>query len=202
MIYGTNTIGAAGGALLAGLVLIERLGLTDTVTAANVINVAVGLCALALAGTDLERGDARQARPRSAIPTYLPRTLTGLVLIASSLATLSYEILWFRALRFLIGNSTYALTVVPVIFLAGLGLGSLLLERVARRRAPERDLALCQCGIAVLVLVAMAWLERSLADCITCLKLAAASGISPCPIIGSALAPPFPASVHQAWAPA
>ncbi|HUU85473.1 MAG TPA: fused MFS/spermidine synthase [Phycisphaerae bacterium] len=164
MIYGINTIGAAGGALLAGLVLIERVGLTRTVTAANAINVAVALCALVLFGTALGRGHAR-ATPASeaAIPTYLPRWITGIVLFVSGFATLSYEILWFRALRFVVGNSTYALSVVLIIFLVGLGLGSLLLKRVVRRGSPERDLALCQCLVAVLALVAMACLSGVIA---------------------------------------
>jgi spermidine synthase len=157
MIYGINTIGGAMGVLLAGLVLIERLGLTATVNVATGFNVAVGLAALVLLGSPLGRGDARSSPPdRTAIPTYLPRRLTGVVLFVSGCLTLSYEILWFRALRYTVGNSTYALTTVLFIFLAGLGLGALLLRRVASRRSPERDLALCQCAIAVLALAAVA----------------------------------------------
>ena len=157
MIYGINTLGGASGVLLAGLVLIERLGLTSTVNVANVINIAVGLAALALSRSSLSRGDGRAVPAAQAlIPTNLPRWITGTVLLVSGFTTLSYEILWFRALRYLAGNSTYALTAVLGVFLAGLGLGSLLLERITRRRSAEADLALCQCLIAVLALVAMA----------------------------------------------
>jgi spermidine synthase len=155
-IYGINTIGAAAGALIAGLLLMERIGLTNTVTVANAVNVAVGLAALWLLRTPLAQGDARAApAAQAAIPTYLPRWITGIVLFVSGFATLAYEILWFRGLRFMVGNSTHALTIVLLIFLVGLGLGALLLQRVARRQAPERDLALCQLLIAVLGLACM-----------------------------------------------
>ena len=166
MIYGINTIGAAAGALLAGMVLIERLGLSDSVGVANLVNVAVGLVALALAVARGRRGGAAAAPSRAgetAIPSRLPWWLTGLVLFVSGFTTLSYEVLWFRALRYMVGNSTYAFTVVLVIFLVGLGLGSLLLGRMARRASPDGDLGLCQCGIAVLAVGGMLcyWLALS-----------------------------------------
>ncbi|MCH8966617.1 MAG: fused MFS/spermidine synthase [Planctomycetes bacterium] len=164
LIYGINTVGAGAGALIAGLVLIERLGLVATVGVANVINVVVGLAALALLWTPLAQGDARSTRADQAvIETNLPRWLTGTVLFVSGLTTLSYEILWFRALRYTVGNSTYALSTVLAIFLVGLGLGSMLLARVLKRKAPERALAVCQLTIASLALVAIAcqWLVLS-----------------------------------------
>lgn len=40
-IYGWNTVGAASGAIVSGLVLIERLGLSGTVRVGNAINVVV-----------------------------------------------------------------------------------------------------------------------------------------------------------------
>ena len=157
MIYGINTIGAAGGAFLAGLFLIEALGLTMTVTVANVINVAVAICALYLLRTPQLKGDVRTVPPEeAALPTDLPAKITGVVLIVSGFATLAYEILWFRALRYLIGNSTYALSIILVVFLIGLGLGALLLQRIVRRGKPELDLALCQCGIAVTAMLCIA----------------------------------------------
>lgn len=157
MIYGINTFGGAVGAMLGGLVLVERFGLTASVRTGNVINIAVAAVAFAMLGTALARRQAPTVEAaHTAIPTSLPRWLTGLVLLVSGFTTLAYEILWFRALRFLVGSSTYALTTVLVIFLAGLGAGSLLLRRAAARPSPERTLALCQYAIAVLALWAMA----------------------------------------------
>lgn len=86
----------------------------------------------------------------------MPRWLTGTVLFVSGFATLSYEILWFRGLHYFVGNATYAISTVLIIFLLGLGLGSLLLKRTVERGTPERDLALIQLAIAVLAVSAMA----------------------------------------------
>ncbi len=154
-IYGVNTIGAAIGVLVSGLVLTERLGLTGTVRVANVLNIAVGVAALALMRSR-PGGQQPPATPDAErIPTSLPRAVTGLVLFGSGFCTLAYEIVWFRAMRYLTGTSTYAFTTILFTFLVGLGLGSLLLRRVTRWPGPERALAWCQCLVAVLALLAM-----------------------------------------------
>ncbi len=156
MIYGVNTIGAAAGVLLAGLMLIERIGLKASVGVANALNLAVAISALLLLRTSLGSAGKRETKSsETAIPTQLPRWITGTVLLGSGFATLGYEIVWFRASRYLFGNSTYALTTVLFVFLAGLGVGSMLLRRTTRRASAERDLMLCQCAIAVLSVVAM-----------------------------------------------
>lgn len=156
LIYGINTLGGAAGVLLAGMVLIERLGLTGSVLVANTINVLVAVAALALIRSPLGAGDARSTPPEQAIiKTGLSRTVTGTVLFVSGFATLSYEILWFRALRYIVGNSTYALSTILVVFLLGLGLGSLLLRFVVKRKNPELSLGYCQVGAAALALLAM-----------------------------------------------
>lgn len=157
VIYGVNTIGAALGVLVAGLLLIDWLGLTDATRVAVLINLGVGLAALALLRAPSARSETRSASPgESVIPTALPHTVTGAVLFASGFCTLGYEILWFRALRYTVGTSAYAFAVMLFTFLVGLGLGALLLHRVSRRPTPEISLALCQALIAVLAMGAMA----------------------------------------------
>jgi spermidine synthase len=156
MIYGLNTLGGALGALAAGLLLIQALGLRGSVLAGNALNLLVGLAALLLARRFPEEGGSGGApSAATAIPTALPFRLTGAVILLSGFATLGYEILWFRALRYLVGNSTFALTIVLVVFLLGLGFGALLLRRVIARGQPELDLARCQLGIAVLGVLAI-----------------------------------------------
>ncbi|MBX7165840.1 MAG: fused MFS/spermidine synthase [Pirellulales bacterium] len=157
MIYGLNTVGAAAGALVAGLLLVERLGLLHAILVANALNLLIAVVAWN-AARRAQPLDEPVAATDAAIPTALPAAWTAITLVLSGWATLSYEILWFRALRYLVGNSTYAFTVVLVVFLVGLGLGSILLRRVVRRGRPERDLALSQCAIAAWGLAAMAGL--------------------------------------------
>lgn len=156
-IYGLNTVGAALGALLAGFVLVEHLGLRGSVTVAQGLNLAIAGAAWWLGGSFSRKAEEIRALDdqQAVFETTLPRTLTGLVLFGSGFATLAYEIVWFRALGYLFGNSTYAFSTMLAIFLLGLGLGALLC-RARGRRAPEQQLALCQLWIAVLAMLAMA----------------------------------------------
>lgn len=159
-IYGINTLGAAMGAVFAGIVMVESAGLTGTVTTANAINLIIGAAALMLAPRPSESSAVAPAADDSdsqatIIPTNLPRLFSAVVLVVSGFATLAYEIMWFRGLRYLVGNSTYALTVVLVVFLLGLGIGSLLLRPITKRGRAESDLAISQAAIAALVMLAM-----------------------------------------------
>lgn len=162
-IYGTNTVGAAAGALVAGLLLIPELGLQVTVWCGNLTNLSIGAVALAVSTRWRVEG-APASGSAALLPTELPRSVTGTVLLLSGMTTLVYEVLWFRALRGLVGNSTFALTTVLVVFLLGLGLGSLALRRVVERRQPERDLAWVQLGIAGFASVAILAMQYLLAE--------------------------------------
>jgi spermidine synthase len=165
IVYGINTVGAAAGALVSGFVLLELLGLRRSVLLANGINLAVAAAALALSLSLARSG--RRISPfgrDEALPTALPQALTAAVIVGSGFATLGYEIVWFRALRYLVGNSTFALTDVLVVFLLGLGFGALLLQPVLRLGRPERTLALVQLGIAVLALGAIRLEQLVLTD--------------------------------------
>lgn len=156
LIYGLNTLGGAVGVCVGGLFLIEALGLNQSVRVANGLNVMVGLAAFLLLRTSLGQSEVTTTKSTdTAIATRLSHIITGIVLLVSGLTTLCYEILWFRSLRFIVGNSTHALSVVLVIFLLGLGAGSLLLRYILKRRQPERDLATCQWMIAVFAMWAI-----------------------------------------------
>jgi spermidine synthase len=161
-IYGVNTLGAALGALFAGLVLVEYLGLRGSTWVANGLNITVGTAALLFLRSP--RGVVSELPGPTAIPTLLPSSVTAVVLFCSGLATLSYEILWFRGLRYLVGSNSYAFAVVLFTFLSGLGLGSLLFNAASRRRYPERDLMIVQCLTAVLAVCGVGLLSVMLAD--------------------------------------
>ena len=155
-IYGLNTLGAAAGALAAGFVMIELLGSHGSVTAANAINLAVAGAAFLLARRE-QRGTGGTGVPRSdeSLASELPIWITGAVLFGSGFATLGYEIVWFRALHYLMGNGTYVLSTALVIFLTGLGIGGILYRVALRFGKPEWNLGLCQLVIALLALVAL-----------------------------------------------
>jgi spermidine synthase len=164
-LYGVNTIGAALGALATGLLLIELLGVERAVLAGAAVNVAVALLALAARRwLPVRHVDAAPAPDLAPGPVALPVALTAAVLVLSGFATLSYEILWFRALHYLFGGSTYAVTLMLAIFLLGLGFGALSFPRIAARFALEPALAATQLGIALLALVAIGVEALLLAD--------------------------------------
>jgi spermidine synthase len=167
-LYGWNTIGAAAGGLVAGILLIPALGLNGAVGVGVGLNLAVGATALALDARRL-RVAAPAREPESeeveideVLPSRLPAGVTGSVLFLSGFTTLAYEIVWFRAYRPIAGNSTFAFTIVLVTFLLGLGFGALALRRVIARGNPERMLALVQFGIALAAAIAIAALAHLL----------------------------------------
>jgi spermidine synthase len=155
-IYGVNTLGAAAGAMLAGFLLVEFLGARGSVFFANVINLAIGSSALVLERRTRSRvaADAAPEQDES-IPTSLPFWVTGMVLLGSGFTTLGYEIVWFRALRYIVGNGTYVLTNVLVVFLVGLGVGALTFRWATRTGRPEWNLAFSQLGVAFFALLAI-----------------------------------------------
>lgn len=64
------------------------------------------------------------------------RLLTALVLSAffvSGIAGLLHEVIWIRLLRHVMGNSSFAISMVLTVFMGGLALGSFLAGRMARR---------------------------------------------------------------------
>jgi spermidine synthase len=155
-IYGLNTLGAATGALAAGFLMIELLGSHGSVLTTNAINLGVGTCAFLLS----RRPEFRSLRGRAqqtdeSLPSDLPYWITGLVLFGAGFATLGYEIVWFRALHYLLGNGTYVLSTALVIFLAGLGIGSFLYRPAVRWGRPEWNLGYAQIGVALLAVFAI-----------------------------------------------
>ncbi|MAG32412.1 MAG: hypothetical protein CL908_16140 [Deltaproteobacteria bacterium] len=164
-IYGLNTIGGAAGAVVAGFLMIEFLGAKGAVLVANGINVVVGVGALLLARRRLEISTLHDpSHVDESLPSDLPHWVTALVLFGSGLATLSYEIIWFRALHYILGPGTYVLSSVLTIFLLGLGSGGLLYRPAVRFGRPEWNLGFCQLGIATTAVLAIGGEQWILTD--------------------------------------
>ena len=150
-LYGVNTLGAALGCFTAGFFLIGALGMRR----ANDVGVGLSLLGAALfAWAARRRFDARVAiAPAPAGKTHSPRVLKMVALFTalSGLAALGYEIVWFRALRFVIGSTAYSFCTMLTALLAGLGLGSLLIGWALRRRERSALLwfAAAQAGLGI-----------------------------------------------------
>ena len=142
LLYGLNTLGAVAGTALAGFFLIEYVGVRGSLWGTAAVNLLLGAGAIALA-----RGQVISPRT-SGLPDLGPeptghpsRALrnAGLVLLGlTAFAALLDEIAWTRVLVMIVGGSTYAFTLVLLVFLLGIGIGSAL---VARRSAAPSDTA-------------------------------------------------------------
>ncbi|OLD64731.1 MAG: hypothetical protein AUI33_12020, partial [Ignavibacteria bacterium 13_1_40CM_2_61_4] len=139
-LYGLNTLGAMVGTALAGFFLIEFVGVKFSLWATAAINLAIGAAAIGLGRrrslSDPERppGDEQISRPAA----DRLRTLALILLGITAFAALLDEIAWTRVLVMIVGGSTYAFTLILLVFLLGIGLGSLI---VARRSVPRADTA-------------------------------------------------------------
>jgi len=167
-LYGLNTAGAVAGTVVAGFVLVARFGLAGSNLLLAGVNFGVGLAAIARARVDRSRSGAALAgaRPAGAPEALQPRrvapagggraSLYPLILalfLVNGVFNLAHEVLWARALALIIGTTTYALSVMLAVFLAGIAAGSLwMTRRLHRLRDPLATLLRIQAAMALWVL--------------------------------------------------
>lgn len=130
-LYGINTLGAVVGTALAGFVLIEYVGIRASLWGTALVNVALGAAALVWAAPLAQPPAPALPVPASSIPRVRDplRTAALALLAVTAFAALLEEIAWTRVLVMIVGGSTYAFTLVLLVFLLGIGLGSWFLAR-------------------------------------------------------------------------
>jgi spermidine synthase len=169
MLYFSNSLGAAGGVLIAGFVLFDLAGLPGTLAAAAVLNLVVALGAIVVArsarlSADSDQKEAISSQP-SAISLEAPRAESGvpglpglLLLLAAGTAVASfiYEIGWLRMLSMVIGSSTHSFELMLSAFILGLALGALWIRQRADRLVnPLKTLAIVQLAMGALALASI-----------------------------------------------
>src|SRR2546427_112460 len=141
-LYGLNTLGAMTGTAVAGFFLIEFVGVRASLWATAAINLAIGAAAIRLGRQQdaLEVGHTpAEENLHQPPPTSTAFHNLALALLAlTAFASLLNEIAWTRVLIMIVGGSTYAFTLILLVFLLGIGLGSII---VARRSAPRAETA-------------------------------------------------------------
>ncbi len=167
-LYGINTAGAVLGTLLCGYILLPHLGIKTTIVSTAFLNLAIGLLALFLsARSTFEEWEVRAGVGRFH-PAYLLVFLTGF-------ASLSYEILWTRALSMFFGSSVYAFSSILSAFLLGIACGSSYYsKRISEGADPYQFFSLIQfriclaaiffLGVFMGVPYLLIWLYQSLYD--------------------------------------
>lgn len=146
MLYGSNSIGAAAGAMVAGFLLIPMLGLPGAVLSAGVLNLVAGLIALVLS---VREPAGAAAEPSAPVPApgavAQPATVMLVVAAGTAVASFLYEVAWIRMLSLLLGSATHAFETMLSAFILGLALGSFWVRRGADGWAhPLRALGIIQ----------------------------------------------------------
>ena len=151
LFYGANTFGAVLGSLLTGLFLLPLFDVSIATAVAVFINASVGIVALAFARFKAYEAPAF-SEDHPSIPTTRRSIPVSIVLGLSGLTALGAEVIWTRLLGLLLGPTAYTFSIVLAVFLLGLGIGSSVGARMARRvTSAGRALAICQ----ILLIVAI-----------------------------------------------
>ncbi|HEY1306138.1 MAG TPA: tetratricopeptide repeat protein [Vicinamibacterales bacterium] len=136
LLYGANTIGAAGGAFLTDFALVPAAGLFATQCVAVGLNMVAAIGAFALSG-NISRFSTRHSRPRGSREPQRPTPEASLVsrrfalvstavaLALSGFAALGMEILWLRHLSVLLGGFRAVFSLLLAVMLLALGVGAL-----------------------------------------------------------------------------
>ncbi len=156
MLYFTNSIGAAAGALAAAFLLIGWLGMPGTMRFAGALNLALAAAVLAIARLG-EPAAVAAAPSGGSAPSGSP--VARLFLAAAfvtGLASFIYEIVWIRMLSLVLGASFHAFELMLSAFITGLALGGLWIRRrLDRLDDPVRFAGLVQVfmGLAALATI-------------------------------------------------
>ena len=137
LLYFGNSFGAAIGVLLAGFVLLARVGLPGTLTAAAVLNfVAAGGVLLAVWLPGVSVTPVPKPVPNAPIepaPLAAPVGLLLGVSFGTAVASFVYEIAWIRMLSLVLGSATHSFELMLSAFILGLACGAFWIRRRADR---------------------------------------------------------------------
>src|SRR5712691_9482615 len=134
MLYFTNSIGAAIGALASAFLLIGWIGMPGTMRLAGLLNLALAATVLAIA----HRGEPASVAPAAGDATPAGTYIARLFLVGAfvtGLASFIYEIVWIRMLSLVLGSSFHAFELMLSAFITGLALGGLWIRRRIDRLA-------------------------------------------------------------------
>lgn len=158
-VYFWNCLGAVGGALAAGYLLLARLGLDGTAVTAACVNAICGIAGCRFKRSPAPSSPAKEASDAAFTP--LPAVVVYEAAFLSGLVSLAYETGWVRLLTLVLGGSSYSFCAMLSGFIAGIALGSLLVSatRLGRMR-PDVLFGWAQLGVAAAVLICLPLYER------------------------------------------
>ena len=155
-LYALNVLGGAAGSLLAAYFIVPALGLAGTMRAAAIVNVAIGVTAMALGrgreSVEPTPAPAIDAPSAARLATIRPRPARGMLIAlaaGSGLLVFAAEVVYVHLLALVIGTSVYAFGLMLAIFLVCLGLGAALASGLDARTAWSAPLAAAAAALAL-----------------------------------------------------
>jgi spermidine synthase len=142
LLYGLNTLGAVFGVFLSGFVTIGAIGEWNTIFIAVSINLAVGFIAFVLHRGRVRFTEQADVTPKAEVKavssriSMYPDKVRRIVLIVfmiSGFTALAYEVIWTRQLILFLLTSIYAFSGMLAVFLVGVALGSMFMNRFVDR---------------------------------------------------------------------
>jgi spermidine synthase len=164
MLYFVNTLGSVAGTLLAGFLLLEKLGVTGTALLAGIVCLLIAPLALTAGGrTEATIHVEPQTEPARQVHYSRPAVVVLVIGFAvSGFAALGYEVTWTRALVTILGQPMYGATVVLAAFLLGLAIGGIAAGRLSDRWSdPLLGFGILEFIIGISAAVTLAVLARS-----------------------------------------
>jgi len=161
LLYAFNTVGAVGGTVTAGFVLVPALGLAGTVWVGVFVNFLVFVIAATLARSmaparipDAKRTEA-QAGDEDLVTASSGFSFTGSfwilpLMLLSGANTFTYEVLWTRLLGHILGGSIAAFSTMLASFLGGIAIGSAIAAKFSKnKQVALKGFIIAQGGIAI-----------------------------------------------------
>jgi spermidine synthase len=161
-LYGANTLGAVVGAWVTGFFLIEKYGLSKTMMIGAYISIAIGAVGIALSKS---RKQKEISETKKAEPLIVSSSLSRQCLVAygiSGFCALAYEVVWTRVLLQSIPSSTYTFSLILIIYLLGIAIGSIVASWLTvRMKSPAAWFAVIQMVLAISVLSSVKLSEKN-----------------------------------------
>jgi spermidine synthase len=129
--YGGNIVGAVVGCVTAGFYLLRKFDMSTAALVAVAINLIVAALGFALARRAPYSAPTRAAADPATPTRGVPRGVYAAIAL-SGLTALGAEVVWTRLLSLMFGATTYAFSIILGVFLAGLGIGSVVGSWLAR----------------------------------------------------------------------
>jgi spermidine synthase len=143
-LYAANTTGAVAGVVVAGMLLLPKVGLRATLLSSACLSLVAALLALTLQRDPLP--STREERAGRPVRIWLA------VAFLTGAGAMAVEVLWTRILVLYLGSSVYSFSLMLAIYLSGLATGSFI-GSVVRMREPRRLIAAIQLALGASLLV-------------------------------------------------